>query len=598
MRARFIVIIFVVVWLSLLTRIFYLSIQSNNYYESLSDSNTIKTELIAPIRGEILDRNHKPIAINKLGFKIQLAPHLGRHKEKERLEHRIDAVVALLPWVDREELLENYRRRDSYYNHHPIDIIDFVSYEDILPVYSKFNLLEDVKVVSAPKRYYPYGPLAAHLIGYVSKANQKEIDLDPELKLVGTVGKNGIEKYYNDYLQGIPGERTIKVSAYNEEISEINSVSPIEHQQLVLSIDMRLQSYITEMFRGKAGAVVIMGVDGSILAGGSYPEYDLNTFVSGISTEKWDDLINNPDAPFTNKIINGLYPPGSTIKTGLGLIYGTTPGMNRWWNVDCSGSMSLGKRNFRCWKKKGHGKTDLRKAIRESCDDYFYKGSLKVGIARMSERMLHYGLGQKTGVDLPNEFIGTVPSREWKRRRYNQSWFIGETLNTSIGQGDSLATPLQIAQFTALMATGKRPTPRVVHRIGGETVLPQVDDTVLSKEERQLLPHIQQAMVDVCNHPKGTANFYIDSKIRIAGKTGTAQVVGISQETKERIHESQMAYYKRSHAWLTTYGPVSTPQYIVTILVEHGGHGGAAAGDMVSRLYDKLYDLGYITKLR
>ena len=597
MRAKVIAIIFVAVWLSLLVRIFYLSIQSNNYYETLSDNNTIKTELVAPVRGDILDRTGKPIAINKLGFKIQLAPHLTRGTDSSKLEQEADAIVALLPWIDREELLENYRSKDSYYNHHEIDVIDFVSYEDILPVYSKLTLRENVKVVSAPKRYYPYGSVAAHIIGYVSKASQKEIDRNPDLKLVGTVGKYGIEKYYNDYLQGIPGKRTIKVSAYNEEISELSYIKAVENHQLTLAVDMRLQKYITELFKGMSGAVVIMGVDGSILAAGSYPEYDLNTFVSGISTEKWNRLINNIDAPFTNKLINGLYPPGSTIKTGLGLIY-VTSGINRWWHVDCTGSMELGNRNFRCWKEKGHGRTELLKAIRESCDDYFYKGSLKVGIATMSQGFLRYGLGKKTGIDLPNEFIGTVPSREWKRRRYNQPWYIGETLNSSIGQGDFLTTPLQIAQFTALMATGKRPVPHIVQSLGEQPFVPQIEEGVLTPEEHQQLPLIQKAMTEVCNHPKGTATSYLSSQVKIAGKTGTAQVVGISQETKERLKEHEMAYYRRSHAWFTTYGPVSKPEYVITVLVEHGGHGGAAAGEIVSKLYNRLYELGYITSKR
>ncbi|MDX1294983.1 MAG: penicillin-binding protein 2 [Sulfurimonadaceae bacterium] len=597
MRAKLIIFIFVAVWLSLLVRVFYLSIQSNSYYEALSDKNTIKTELVAPVRGDILDITGKPIAINKLGFKIQLKPHLTRASDKTKLEQEADAIVALLPWIDKDKILKNYRSRDSYYNHHDIDVIDFVSYEDILPVYSKLTLRDNIKVVSAPKRYYPYGETAAHVIGYVAKANQKEIDNNPELKLVGTVGKNGIEKYYNDYLQGIPGKRTIKVSAYNEEISEIDYIKAVENHQLTLTIDMRLQRYISKLFKGKAGAVVIMGVDGSILAAGSYPEYDLNTFVSGISSEKWKKLINNLDAPFTNKLINGLYPPGSTIKTGLGLVY-VTSGVNRWWHVNCTGSMTLGKRNFRCWKDKGHSKTDLVKGIRESCDDYFYKGSLKVGIAQMSERLIHYGLGKKTGIDLPNEFIGTVPSREWKRRRFNQPWYIGETLNSSIGQGDFLSTPLQITQFTALMATGKRPVPHVVDRLGENRFVGQIDENVLSEEEMKLLPVVQKAMIEVCNHPKGTATQYLSSKVRIAGKTGTAQVVGISQETKERLKEHEMAYYKRSHAWFTTYGPVSEPKYVVTVLVEHGGHGGAAAGGLTSKIYNKLYELGYITKRR
>lgn len=596
MRIKLFILFFVLVWVSLLVRIFYLSIQSNNYYETLSDNNTIKIELITPVRGEILDRNNLPIAINKLGFKIQLRPHLSHGKDRGAIEKELDTIVPLIPGLDREKVLKSYRKNDSAYNHNYIDIIDFISYEDIMPIYSILNLRENVKIVSSPKRYYPHSRTAAHIIGYVSKANRKEVDQDSLLKLTGIVGKNGVEKHYNTFLQGLPGERHIKVSAYNEEISEISNKRPQENRKLILGIDIRLQKFISGLFKDKAGAVVVMDVNGSVLAAGSYPEYDLNTFVAGISSEKWNELITDVDAPFTNKVINGLYPPGSTIKTGLGLIYVTSE-LNEWWGVDCNGTMTLGKRNFRCWKTKGHDKTSLVKAIRESCDDYFYKGSMKVGIATMSSELNAFGLGKKTGIDLPHEFIGTVPSRTWKRKRFNLPWYIGETLNSSIGQGDFLATPLQITQFTALMATGMLPVPHIAKSIGDKEYPVKLQD-VLSEEQKKKLPLIQRAMAEVCNHPKGTATQYLSSKVKIAGKTGTAQVVGISQETIERLKEHEMEYYRRSHAWFTAYGPLSSPKYIVTVLVEHGGHGGAAAGGIVSDIYNKLYELGYINQRR
>jgi len=439
--------------------------------------------------------------------------------------------------------------------------------------------------------------MAAHLIGYVARANQRDVDADNTLKLIGTVGKSGLEKQYNTFLQGVPGERMIKVTAQNEEIGELSLLKPIENRKLTLTIDVRLQRYITKLFKGKAGSVIIMDTKGAVLAAGSYPEYDLNSFVSGISSKRWDALINDPDAPFTNKTINGLYPPGSTIKTGMGLVYITSGEMNEWWHSYCSGSMMLGKRKFRCWKSHGHGKTDITKAIRESCDDYFYKGSLKVGIEKMSKGLMAFGLGKKTGIDLPNEFIGTVPSREWKQRRYAQPWYRGETLNTAIGQGDFLTTPIQIAQYTALMATGRLPTPHIALAFGDTPYKEEIKD-VLTPEQKKKLPIIQHAMYQVCNHPKGTASRAIHSKIKIAGKTGTAQVIGITQATKKRIKEEDMEYYTRSHAWLTTYGPASKPEVIVTVLVEHGGHGGSAAGGVVSKIYDKLYELGYITQKR
>ncbi len=594
MRTRLLISFFFIIWISLLIRVFYLSVQSNTYYTTLSSHNTIKTEMIAPIRGEIHDRNNQPVAINKLGFSIKLQPHLKKKGEKNELDKTIELLVSYLPELNATKIRKRYIRNDSYYNHNDIRVVDFISYEKIMPVYSPLHLDDHILVIPAPKRHYPYNNMAAHIIGYVAKANKKDIERDELARLIGSTGKSGVEKYYNTYLEGLAGERKVKVSAQNEVIEVLSNSKAIENRDLTLTLDMRLQEYISERFDARAGAVVVMGINGEILAAGSFPEYDLNAFVSGISSKKWKELINNIDTPFTNKLINGLYPPGSTIKTGLGLVY-LSSGISQWWNVNCKGTMKLGKRNFRCWKHAGHGTTDIRKAIRESCDDYFYKGSLKVGIADMSFGLKQFGLGSKTGIDMPNEFIGTVPSREWKRKRFNQPWYIGETLNSSIGQGDFLTTPLQIAQFTALMATGRLVTPHIAKQVGDEEYVPEYRD-VLTPEQHRKLPIIQQAMRQVCQHSKGTAVNFMHAKIPVAGKTGTAQVIGISQEVKQRINERDMKYYTRSHAWFTTYAPARDPQYIVTVLVEHGGHGGAAAGGMVSDIYNKLIELEYIKK--
>ncbi len=594
MRLKLLISFFFLIWLSLLVRVFYLSVQSNNYYSKLSSHNTIKTKKIAPIRGEIHDRNNLPIAINKLGFSIQLLPHLKHKGDNSELDIAIRDLVHNLPDLNATKIKKRYLRNDSYYNHNDIRVVDFFSSEKIMPVYSPLHLNDNILVIPAPKRYYPYSDLAAHIIGYVAKANKKDVERDDLAKLIGSTGKSGVEKYYNSYLEGVAGQRKIKVSAQNEVIKELSYLKAIENRDITLTLDMRLQKYISEQFKARAGAVIVMSVDGEILAAASFPEYDLNSFVSGISSKQWKALIESIDTPFTNKIINGLYPPGSTIKTGLGLVY-LSSGISQWWTTNCTGTMKLGKRNFRCWKHSGHGKTDIRKAIRESCDDYFYKGSLKVGIADMSFGLKRFGLGSKTGVDLPNEFIGTVPSREWKRKRFNQPWYIGETLNSSIGQGDFLTTPLQIAQFTALMATGRLVKPHLAKSIDGEEVMPEFED-VLTPSQHKKLPIIQQAMRQVCQHSKGTAVHFMHAKIPVAGKTGTAQVIGISQEIKQRINERDMRYYTRSHAWFTTYAPARDPQYIVTVLVEHGGHGGAAAGGMVSNIYNKLLEFGYIKK--
>lgn len=595
MKIKLLLSIFIVIWIGLLVRVFHLAVQSNDYYENLSENNSIKTEFSAPVRGEILDRSLEPIAINELGFKIALAPHLTKGKDTSRLDAEIVYLTSMIPTLDGDKIRKIYKMQDSYYNHTFIDVVDFIPHETIIPLYSLMNLRETIKISPSPKRLYPYGAIASHLIGYVSKANQKEIDEDPSLQLLGSVGKNGIEKYYNKYLQGVAGERRIKVNAHNIEIEEIGRSATQENHNLVLNIDMKLQNFITQAFEKRSGAIIVMDIHGAIYAAGSYPEYDLNTFVSGISSNEWNRLMSSVDAPFTNKIINGLYPPGSTIKTGMGLIYVTSDILNEYNTIQCSGSMKLGNRSFRCWKSTGHGTVNLSTAVVHSCDDYFYKGSLQVGIDRMSAGMMRMGLGKKTGVDLPNEFIGTVPSRTWKREKFNKPWYQGETLNTAIGQGNFLVTPLQMAEFTGLMATGLLPVPHVAKTIGNNPYTPVPLD-VLTKAEKEKLPIIQRAMRGVCNDPGGTAKGFVSTRFPIAGKTGTAQTTGIAQGNQQRQSEHSMDYLKRSHAWFTTYGPADNPQFIVTVMVEHGGHGGEATGGIVSSIYNKLDDLGYIKK--
>lgn len=594
MRVKFLIFIFISIALALLVRVYYLAIESNTYYEKLSQNNTIKTEYIAPVRGEILDRHNTPLAINKLGFKILLKPHLRTKKHIKEFEAEIDNLVKTFPFLDKNKLVKRYKRKDSFYNHDFIEIVDFIPYKEMMPHYSKLLLRQNLQILPSPKRYYPYGKIASHVIGYVAKANRKDIKRDPLLELIGYTGKNGIERYYNRYLEGEAGKRIVQVNANNQVIKELGYTPPIEDRKLTLNIDIDLQRYIAEKFKNKAGAVIVMKTDGAILAASSFPEYDLNTFVSGISKKEWLKLTTSLDKPFTNKLVNGLYPPGSTIKTGLGLIYITTK-LYPFWSVVCTAKMPLGKRVFRCWKHGGHGKTDIIKAIRESCDDYFYKGSLVVGIKMMSEGLKRMGLGKKTGVDLPNEFIGTVPSREWKMRKYGQPWYMGETVNTSIGQGNMLVTPMQMATFTALMATGKLPVPHFAKSIGKKPYNPKPKD-VLTQKEKLRLKLIQKAMMEVCNYPTGTATHYLHSKVKIAGKTGTAQVIGIKQDIKKRTLEHELSYYSRSHAWFTSYGPYKHPQVIVTVIVEHGGHGGHAAGGIVSDIYNWLLKHKYITK--
>ncbi|MBS9778779.1 MAG: penicillin-binding protein 2 [Campylobacteraceae bacterium] len=597
MRIRILLTFFGVIWIILLVRIYYISIKSNAYYEEIAKQNAIKVEYLAPVRGSIKDVKSRPLSVNELGFSIAIKPHLSKKSKLAILDKEIDLICSLFSSLDKKKIKKIYLKEDSPYGQNYVVIVEFIPYDEMMPYFSRLSLRENIKVRPATKRHYPYGKLASHIIGYVAKANQKDMKSDSLTKLTSYVGRAGVEKFYNSTLQGKKGKRKIKVTAFNEEMEEVSKTLPTS-SNIELTIDLELQKYLAELFKDDSGVAIVMNVnDGSILAAGSFPEYDINKFTNGISHKEWKELSTDLNHPFTNKIINGLYPPGSVVKMGIALALLDTHKVTKHATTKCTGSFKLGKRNFRCWSSWGHGLVDMNRAIRESCDDYFYKGSLKVGIDEIAPVLQRLGFGNKTGVDLPNEFIGIVPSRTWKMQKYQQPWYQGETLNTAIGQGSFLVTPLQVAKYTAILASKRSVTPHFIKAIDGKPIEYKVDHFALNDFEKSQIRYIQQAMYEVANHPKGTAKKGLaDSLVTLAAKTGTAQVVGISQTEKERMREEDMEYYRRSHAWLTTYGPYANPKYVVTILLEHGGHGGSAAGPIAVKIYNKLLKMDYLAK--
>ncbi|ECR2908579.1 penicillin-binding protein 2 [Campylobacter jejuni] len=599
MRMRLVVGFILLFFIFLLSRVYYLSIKSNVYYEELAKQNAIKTEFLPPVRGQITDRNGTLLAINDLGFSISIKPYLSIKKSnKGILDKELSELTNLFPDLNASKLAEIYKRNDSYYNQDFIKVVDFIPYDEIIPHYSELNLNKTIKIDPVVKRKYPFGKLASHIIGYVGKANLQDVQENEIAKLSNYTGKSGIERYYNDILQGEKGTRVYKVNALNQEVEQL-SYTPAMSNDIELTIDIELQSYLTSLFEGNAGAAIIMNVnDGSILAAGSFPEYDLNPFVTGISFKDWDELSNSLEHPFTNKLINGYYPPGSVVKMGVGLSFLNSKNISPSTQYVCNGSIELGGRFFRCWNRSGHGPVDLKHAIKYSCDVYFYNGSLQVGIDQISETLSRIGFGAKTGVDLPSEFVGTLPSKEWKMQRYRQSWFQGDTLNTAIGQGNFLATPMQIARYTAQIAKGGEVIPHFLKSIenNNTTIENQMDENkkeIFTLFEKSQLPYIRDAMYAVANEQGGTSYRYLHNlDVKVAAKTGTAQVVGFSQTDKNRVDEKQFEYYTRSHAWLTSYAPYSKPKYVVTVLLEHGGR-NITSEATVAKIYQKMIDLGY-----
>jgi penicillin-binding protein 2 len=590
MRTNIVIGVIFLFFSLLVYRVYYLSIESYKKYNTLSQENIKKTILIPPVRGVIYDRNGVPVAVNELKFDLTLKPHL---KKKELLETLED--VKELYDFNITKAIKVYNEQNSPYNHKPIIVLNYLSEDVVYKIEPLLASNDNIDFIPTYMRKYPFKDVLSNVLGYVSKANEENLKRNKVIELTQVSGKRGIERYYDDILQGEPGEERVLVNARNQILKILSYKKPITHK-IVLSIDEKLQKFIYDLLKQekkRGAAVVVMRTNGEILALVSYPGYDDNLFVKGISYKKWHELSHNVYNPLLNKPVSGLYPPGSTVKPAIGLIAAASGKWNPFKKIDCPGYIIIGNRKFRDWLPWGHGMTDMFKAIKESVDTYFYQIGLKLGIDYIASRLKKMGFGKKTGIDLPNEKQGIVPNKEWKARRFHQPWFIGETLNAVIGQGYFLATPLQVAVNTALIASGKLPKPFVVEKIDNNVTKPVLKD-VLTPKEKSKLWIIRKGMWEVCNSEGGTATKHIHTKIVIAGKTGTAQVFSIPQDVIKRKREDELAYFRRSHAWLTTYGPFKNPQFVVTVLIEHGGHGGSAAGEIVSEIYNWLVDKGYI----
>lgn len=589
MKYKFIIFVFIFFWVGMIAKLYHVSIKSNFYYEGLAKENIERKRFIKPVRGEISDINGNLLAMNQIGFSISIKPHLKQNNPN--LIAVIDRLVDTFSDLNKTVMLKVYKKHNSPYNHKYIKVVDFIHYPKMMGAYPKLSFLSEMKIEAETKRYYPYGKYAAHIVGYTGKSNKKENAKDAVVNVVGKVGKTGLERYYNKSLEGELGYVISKVTATNQEVEVLEKEEPRDNKNIQLNLDIHLQQMIYERFKEskEVGVAIVMRTNGELLSAVSYPSYDPNLFVGGISTKDWRALQDDLAHPFTNKFIHGTYPPGSAIKMGMSLAFSNSLEGVLDTYEHCSGYITLGKskHKFRCWSRWGHGKVDLRKSIRESCDVYYYNKSLKVGINNMAKHLRSFGLGVKTGVDLPREYNGIMPDKAWKKKRYNQPWYLGETVISSIGQGYTSVTPLQVARYTGLLATSKLVTPQLAKVIDENVTHAEIKPMTFNANH---ISQIRKGMYDVCNVRGGTGYKTMSNlPIVVAGKTGTSQVSSIPQSTKKRLKESELAYFLRSHAWITTYAPYHNPQFIVTVLVEHGGHGGSTAGPIAADIYKWLY---------
>jgi penicillin-binding protein 2 len=583
--------LFILLLLSvLLGRLYVLQIVDHEHFSTLSDNNRVRIKALPPARGLIYDRNGVVMANNLPAYRLEII--------KEQVEDLDQTLIDLKQYVNYSALdLRRYRqavnRRRSFES---IPLRLNLNDDEVAKLAVNLYKFDGVEINARLTRHYPLGDHAVHALGYVGRIDVKDLERVNENNYAGTshIGKLGLEKFYESELHGKVGVQQVEVNARGRTLRVLSETPPLPGNNLHLTIDSKLQQVAEQAFGDLTGSVVAIDPsNGEVLALVSMPKFDPNLFVNGISHKSYDKLRNSTKRPLFNRALSGQYPPGSTTKPFFGLAgleAGTVSGQTK---IFCRGFYRLPNEDhkYRDWKKRGHGHMDLNGAITQSCDVYFYDLSYRLGIDKMSAFLDKFGFGNKTDIDSTGEASGLLPSREWKRKTLSQPWFPGETLNTGIGQGTFLVTPLQLANSTgALALNGLRYRPHLVSALedgysGNKLdILPeQVAEGGVSKKSNWLQTH--ESLVSVVHGFRGTANrINRGLTYQIAGKTGTAQVYGIAQD--EEYDEDTVIHKLTDHALFMSYAPAKNPQIAVAVIVEHGGHGSSVAAPIARKVLD------------
>ncbi|MEW7979710.1 MAG: penicillin-binding protein 2 [gamma proteobacterium symbiont of Phacoides pectinatus] len=586
---------FVVLLLGLvMLRLLKLQILDHQHLTTLSQDNRVKIEPIPPTRGLIYDRNGVILAQNLPSHSLEIIPERVRDMDQTIGELRQLIEISDADIKRFQRLRAQRRRFDS------IPIRVRLNEQEVARFSVNRHRFPGVEIQAKLLRDYPLGDKTSHVIGYVGRINPREaarIDAS-NYSATSHIGKTGVEKSYEERLHGKVGFRQVEVNVLGRAISTLESQPPVPGDDLYLTIDARLQATIIDAFGEENGAAAAIDpATGEVLALVSKPGFDTNLFVEGISPGNYKALQQSPDKPLFNRAMRGQYPPGSTIKPFIGLAgleYGvTTPGKR----IHCTGSYSLpnSSHRYRDWKKTGHGHVDLTDAITQSCDVYYYDLANQLGVDRLHEFLDHFRFGRRTDIDITGELGGLLPSREWKRRARNESWYPGETLIMGIGQGYVLTTPLQLASATATLAMGGRHNrPHVLSAVRGplqeqpEKLAPTPPEQVPVQKEKNW-HNIVFAMSQVIEGLRGTAKRIRSDDYRIAGKTGTAQAFTVKQD--EEYDEETIDKRMRDHALFIAFAPIEKPRIAVAVVVENGGHGGSVAAPIARRIMDQ-YLLG------
>lgn len=571
--------------LGLVARLIYLQVVGHEHYAMLAKDNRIKIAPLPPTRGIIYDRHGRILAENLPSYSLELIP-----EQIKDLDETLAKLQQLLDISDEQiEQFDKQRRRRKSFSGTPLLLR--MSDEEVAKFAAVRPYFPGVDIQARLVRYYPYGELSSHVVGYVGRINERELKSLPVSQYRGTnhIGKIGIEKTYEEYLHGTTGYAEIETNAQGRAVNSVDALDPVPGANLYLTLDIDLQKTAYDALGDYNGAAVAIEIQsGDVLVFASRPGFDPNPFVYGISSKAYRALQESDDQPLFNRALRGQYPPGSTLKPFIGLAgleYNATDFKHK---LFCPGYYQLPNvsHKYRDWKRWGHGWVDLEDAITQSCDVYFYDLALTLGIDKMHEFLDKFGFGRKSGIDLVGEQSGLLPSREWKRERRNQPWYPGETLITGIGQGFTQVTPLQLARATATLAhQGRVVTPYLVDRIIGTnyTIPGPVQSGEVIAFKRHNIEDVVSAMVNVVHGARGTARRIAEGiDYRIAGKTGTAQVFSVKQE--EKYNEEEIAFKLRDHALFIAFAPAHDPQIAVAVIVENGGHGGSVAAPIAGAI--------------
>jgi len=585
----------VLFFLLVTARLWYLQVIKAEHFKNLAQRNHTRYLPIAAPRGIIYDRNGEILVGNRPSFTVSALRQ--DVIDKELLIERIANVLECPP----EEIQQNWKRYEYFPRYLPIPLKTGISRTQVEKLSENSIYLQGMIIETKPVRSYPGANAGAHILGHVGLISAEELEQKHAhitYRAGDLVGKSGLEKHHNSTLRGIDGQLLVEVDVRGKLLRQRIKSQPVPGKNLTLTLDKKLQSRAQKELEGMAGAAVVLKVNsGEILAMVSSPAYSPDIFTNGISAKDWHDLLHHPRNPLQNRALSGQYPPGSTFKPVIALLAATHPEIS---GVDeiiyCAGKTRIGNRDFRCWKRTGHGPTNLKKAMRESCDVWYYNISMRLGIDRIAAMARDLGLGQSYDLPLDSESDGLIPDREWKRRRFNEPWYMGETAIAGIGQGYVLTTPMQLALMTATVANGGTLyRPHIVKSITTSTDNKEIKappEVIHSSDiPAGAVAQVQASLEAVVHDPRGTGRSCRIEGLRIAGKTGTAQVISLADDDEENISAEEIAYRHRDHALFIAYAPADNPEIATAVIVEHGEYASKTAIPITRALLLEYFNL-------